>query len=91
MLKWMIENWFSLISALGLGFGGYFSLKQWHVSNKIKRAEFIDQILEKLRFNEKSVEAMYQIDYNQTWYDDNFHGSGGKEYAIDRLLSYLSY
>ena len=34
---------------------------------------------------------MYIIDYDDDWYNDNFHGSKDLEPQIDKLLSYLSY
>ena len=91
MLVWLETNWFSLFSIIALGIGGIFALIQWHKSIQLKRSEFINQIIEKLRFNNEIVKAMYLVDYDQTWYDENFHGASEKEYVIDKLLSYLSY
>lgn len=90
-MQWIGENWFSLLSVLGLGIGGIFALMQWYSGSKLKRAEFINQIIDKLRFNEDVVKAMYLVDYNQDWYDEDFHGGSAKEMDVDRLLSYLSY
>ena len=90
-MQWLGDNWFSLVSIIGLAIGGVFALIQWHNSTQLKRSEFINQIIEKLRFNSEIVKAMYIIDYDQTWYDENFHGGSEKELVIDKLLSYLSY
>jgi hypothetical protein len=85
-----IDNWLTIIS---LGFaliGGAFIYWQWKKSVKIRRAEFINQILEKLRFDKDLPKTMYIIDYNQDWYDSSFHG-GDFECSIDNLFSYVDY
>lgn len=85
------ENYLTAISLILVGVSVIFAVIQWSVSNKIKRAEFIDQIIEKLRFDEDMAMTMYKIDYNEKhWYNDDFHG-GKFEFAVDKLLSYLSY
>ena len=84
------ENWLSLISALFILIGGCFALYQWRSSIKTKRAEFINQILEKLRFDKELADIMYIVDYDQNWYNREFHG-GREEGSIDKLFSYLDY
>ncbi|MDR1927825.1 MAG: hypothetical protein LBQ33_04210 [Oscillospiraceae bacterium] len=91
MIHWLGDNWSSLASIIGLAIGGVFALIQWHNSTQLKRSEFINQIIEKLRFNSEIAKAMYLVDYDQKWYDENFHGASEKELVIDKLLSYLSY
>lgn len=72
--------------------GGVFALVQWVTMNNIRRAEFINQIIDKLRFDKEMVETMYMIEYDFTWYNERFHGSESNlEYKIDKILSYLSY
>lgn len=91
-MTWTIDNWLSLGSILIIIIGGFFALIQWVASNKIKRAEFINQIIEKLRFDRNMVDTMYMIDYNYNWYGLTFHNSNNElEFSIDKLLSYLSY
>jgi len=85
-----IDNWLTLISLLFVVIGATFALYQWKKNLKIKRAEFINQILEKLRFDKELAEIMYIIDYNQTWYNIEFHNSE-LESSIDKLFSYLDY
>jgi len=87
---WNIENWFSLISTILVVIGGFFAWTQWTAGTKIKRAEFINQIIEKLRFDKEMANTMYIVEYTYDWYSDNFHNSE-LEYSIDKLLSYLSY
>ena len=75
--------------------GGLFAGFQWQVSNKIKRAEFINEIIEKLSFDRDLARTMYMIEYinyqKKSWYDENFHSGSETEFDIDKLLSYLSY
>lgn len=90
--NWSIDNILTVISLIPVIIGGIFACRQWSNANKTKRAEYINQIIEKLRFDESLAEAMYIIDYNDTWYDEDFHESNNElEYKIDKLLSYLSY
>ena len=82
----------SIITVTFAVFGGIFALVQWVNSNRIKRAEFINQIIEKLRFDREMVEVIYMIDYDFNWYNEKFHDSDRDlEYKVDKILSYLSY
>lgn len=85
------ENWLSIISLVFVAISGIFIYYQWGKSVKIKRAEFINQIIEKLRFDKELITAMYIIDHNnQNWYNSSFHGSEF-ECSIDKLFSYVDY
>jgi hypothetical protein len=84
------ENYLSIISLFFVLIGGCFALFQWRSSLKIKRAEFINQILDKLRFDMELTEIMYIVDYDQNWYNESFHNSE-EEVTIDKLFSYLDY
>jgi hypothetical protein len=87
-----IDNWLTLCSIILVVIGGMFALVQWIASNKIKRAEFISQIIDKLRFDKDMVKTMYMVDYDYNWYNQDFHNSNDEiEFSIDKLLSYLSY
>ena len=77
----------SIIGILGFTL----TIIQIHLSNKVKNAEFISKILENLRFNERSLDVIYLIDYNQKWYDEKFHGSGELEKDIDAFFSQIDY
>ena len=85
-----IENWLSIISLIFAATGGVFIFLQWKKSIKNRRAEFIYQILEKLRFDNNLSTTMYTIEYNLNWYDGNFHNSD-LEKSVDILFSYLDY
>ena len=64
---------------------------QWKKTVDLQRAKFIEQIIEKLRFDKDMSKALYIVEYTQNWYDDKFHGGSEKEFLIDKLLSYLTY
>lgn len=71
---------------------GTFGLYQWDKSTKVKRAEFINQIIDKLRFDNEMVKIVYLIEYTYDWYTHEFHnGFSDLEFRIDKLLSYLTY
>lgn len=85
-----VENWLTIISLIFASIGGIFIFLQWNMSIKNRRAEFIYQILEKLRFENKLSSTMRIIDYEQEWYSKEFHNSNLEKY-IDILFSYIDY
>lgn len=90
--NWSVSDILSLISIIMAVIGGIFAYQQWKYSNKTKRADFIDQILNKLRFDREMVETINMIDYDFSWYDESFHHNHKElEYRVDKTLSYLSY
>lgn len=90
--NWNLENIISLISILLVAIGGFFALFQWVSANKIKRAEFINQIIKRLRFNKDMIYSMHIIEYDDSCYGDSFHNNKkGNETRIDKFLSYLCY
>ena len=90
--NWKIEHVIGLLSLILIVVGGIFALVQWISTNRIKRAEFINQIIEKLRFDPEMSETMQMIDYDSMWYKESFHNSSNDdENRVDRLLSYLTY
>lgn len=84
-------TWIDIAMLIITVIGGGFALLQWTNSNKIRRAEFIDQINGKLRFDDEFAKIMYRFEYGDKWYDDKFHGSEELERKVDKVLSYLSY
>ena len=81
-----------IITLLSLLSGGLFALYQWKCSVKLKRSEFMNQIIEKLRFDKSLTKTMYKIDYEFGWYNDQYHnGNNDLEHEIDKLFSYFSY
>lgn len=90
--NWSVSDILTLISIILAIFGGLFAYQQWKYSNKTKRANFIDQILNKLRFDREIVETINMIDYDFSWYNEKFHHNHNDvEYKVDKTLSYLSY
>ena len=85
-----IDHWLEIVSLVFVCIGGIFVYFQWDRSIRIRRAEFLYQLLEKLRFEDEMVKSMYVVDYNPLWYDASFHGSK-LEGKIDKLLSYADY
>jgi hypothetical protein len=86
-----VDQYLSLSSLLLVIVGGIFAGFQWQMSNKTKRIELINQIIEKLRFDQGMAQTMYRIDYGKLWYDEKFHTGTELEFAVDKLLSYFSY
>ena len=86
-----IDNYLTLFSIILVLVGAIFALIQWNSSIKLRRAEFIDKIINIIRFDKEMAETLYVIDYNLFWYDANFHKNGNFEYKIDKALSYFDY
>ena len=81
----------SFLSLIAVIVGGCFGYYQWQKSIKIKRAEYLNELTEKIRTDPDISEVVYILDYNQKWYDDSFHESGELERKVDKTLSYFSY
>jgi len=91
MFDYMIENWMSIITVMMAVFGGIFALVKYSKNVKLRRAEFLIQIIEKVRFDEGMEKANRFIEYTPKWYDKNFHNCGENECLVVRLFSYYSY
>lgn len=85
-----LSEWLSLASILLIAIGGLFAYIQWVHANKIRRTEFLNQIIEKIRFDEKLSLMLYSIEYGKFKYDSSFH-DGKDEDKMDALMSYLNY
>ena len=59
--------------------------------SSIKKASYINELLEKMRFGPDIKEVMYLFDYNDDWYNMGFHDNKTLEPKVDKALSYLSY
>lgn len=92
MNNWTVENWLSLTTIFLAIVAGGFTFVQWRSGKKIRRAEFIEQLIERIRVDDKIAGAAYIFDYNIGWYDNNFHSSKKDLVHLgDCILSYLSY
>ena len=89
---WTIDNSLSLILIMVMAIGSIFALIQWNSSIKIRRTEFLDEIINKLWFDENMARTMHIIDNNPNWYTEDFHKSySDLGYQIDKLLSYFDF
>ncbi len=71
--------------------GGIFAYIQWKESVRNKRADYINDLTEKIRTDEDIREIIYMLEYDEFVYDETFHGSGETERKIDKTLSHFSY
>jgi hypothetical protein len=89
---WTVDNYLSLLLIIVMAIGSIFALIQWNSSIKIRRTEFLDEIINKLWFDEKMARTMHLIDNNPAWYTVDFHSSySDTAYQIDKLLSYFDF
>ena len=90
--SWGVDHIFTAVSLIFTVIAGIFAYRQWSVSNKIRKSEFINQILDKIRFDKELADMMYVIDYSVSWYKGHFQNCDKDfEFKMDKLLSYLSY
>ena len=81
----------SFVSMLLVVLGGFFGFHQWKNSIKIKRAEYLEKLTEKIRTDKDIKEVVYVLDYNShQWYTPVFH-NGEFENKMDKAQSYFSY
>ena len=71
--------------------GGVVALVQWNDSNKLKRAEYVNNLFKEFNSNPDVKQVLYNIDYGKKWYNSRFHNSGKLEQATDMALNYYSY
>lgn len=81
----------SIISIILLIIGGIFGYYQWEKNIKLKRAEYINELTEKIRTDKYIKDVIYIFEYDIEWYSKKFHGSGELELKVDKTLSYFSY
>ena len=90
--NWTVDNYLSLILIIVMAIGSIFALIQWNSSIKIRRTEFLDEIINKLWFDPDMAKTMHMIDNNPNWYTEDFHKSyTDLGYQIDKLLSYFDF
>lgn len=70
--------------------GGLFALYQWRNNIKLKHAEYIDNLTQKIYYDTDIIKVMYILEYNERWYSYNFHGSE-YEPIFDKALFNFSY
>lgn len=89
--EYSLRDFISIISTIVAIIGMFFGFYQWEKSVKMKKAEYIERLTEKIRADDDIKEIVYIIDYGQIWYNEAFHNSGELERKVDKTLSYFSY
>lgn len=84
-----ISDIVATLSFLSIIIGGVFALYKWNTSLKLKRSEYIKELFDNIRTNPQIV--FYKFEYDEPWYNRDFHNSGELEEKIDYTLSYFSY
>lgn len=90
-------GWSEIISFLSFVvvlIGAVFTIYQWRKSSTLKRADYINDLTEKIRTDSDIRDIIYLIDYGDPrnpWYNSDFHNSGELERKVDKTLSYFSY
>ena len=70
---------------------GFRAMAQWKESKRIKRAEYIKELTDKVRSDDEIVKALNLIEYDRIKYSLAFHESGELERKVDKTLSFFSY
>ena len=80
----------NIVSLIVVIIGGIFAFVQWRKSLKLKKAEYIKELIDKIRSDSEIRDIIYTFDYAIPWYNRNFHGSE-TEKKTDKTLLYFSY
>jgi hypothetical protein len=90
-MKWHISDYLLLVSLVMGAIGGLFAFFQWRKNISLRRADYINVLIEKIRTDDIIKEIFYMIEYSQQhWYNEKFHQST-LEVKVDKCLSYFSY
>ncbi len=73
--------------------GGIIAIFQWKESNNNRRAEYLDTLLTKLWENKDIQNFILINDYDESWYNEQFHRSNDKTISVlaDKTLSFMNY
>lgn len=91
MPSFSIDQTLTVIALVFALVGGVFAWIQWQRANRLKRADFIHQITEKLRTDTEISQVIYLIEYSKPWHNMEFHGGGELERQVDTTLAFFSY
>lgn len=81
----------SVVSALAALGGLIFVGLEHHQSNKVKRAEFLDDLINRMRGDSDIRGILYVFQYNGFVYNSDFHEDTELQRKVDKALLYLSY
>ena len=87
----LVSNELKGISQVIAIIGGVFVFYQWRHNNRLKKADYINELTEKIRTDEMIKEIIYMFDYDEDWYSKKFHLSGDLEKWIKHYLIFLIY
>ncbi len=88
----IISNLQSALMSIFAVFGGITAILGWISSIKIKRAEYLSSLYDKLNNNKTIKQVLYMFDYNEDkWYNESFHNSGELENSVDETLNLFSF
>ena len=85
-----LEDIASMLTFFSVLVGGIFALVQWNKNLKLKRADYLNELVLKLRTDPILKKATTYFDYNDPWYTEDFHNSD-IEKEIDYILTFFSY
>lgn len=84
-----VSDIMSILSFVPIIIGGIFALVKWNKDIKLKRAEYMQSLIDKIENDNSS--GFYIIEYNYEWYNAMFHCNRELEQKIDYTLSYFNY
>lgn len=91
-MAWQISDYLTVISIVLVVIGGIITIYQWRKTIILRRADYINELTEKIRTDEDIKNIIYLIDYSIRWYKEDFHNNNYDfEVKIDKTLSYFSY
>lgn len=92
MAQWSVSDWADVIEAVFVVFGGAFALCRWRRNSKVRKSEYLNSLMDKLRSDDDMKETLKEFEYNASWYTSDFHkGECGLEQKVDKLLQYYTY
>lgn len=77
--------------------GGVFALYQWNLSVKNNKAQYVDNLLQKMMDDEEIREFLRMVDYEEEWYKKEFHDVADNPenrhipVIADRTLFFMNY
>lgn len=81
----------AMISIVLVVIGGIFAFIRWQKNSQVKRAEYINELVERIHTDKDIKKVLKYIEYDEKWYTYEFHGSGKLEEKVDKTFSYFSY
>lgn len=83
-----------IISAVSLCFviwGAVRAYREWCNKKQFQRASYLNEFQEKARTDEEIRDTLYMFEYDQHWYNKDFHSNKKLEPKVDKTLDFYSY